>query len=61
MRFLFWLLLAAGALGNVYINSFAGWTGVAHVMASVASGAAVLGSAAGLWLTRSRTGARGEA
>ncbi|MEU7293240.1 hypothetical protein AB0A76_08565 [Streptomyces exfoliatus] len=54
MRFLFWLLLAAGALGNVYINIFAGLTGATHIAAGAASGVAVLGSAVGLWLTRTR-------
>ncbi|MFF5783458.1 hypothetical protein ACFY8P_00560 [Streptomyces sp. NPDC012693] len=59
MRFLFWLLLTAGVLGNAYVNTFADWTGAAHATATVASGVAVLGSAVGLWLTR--TGTRGEA
>ncbi|MFD3532381.1 hypothetical protein [Streptomyces sp. NPDC058664] len=59
MRFLFWLLLTAGVLGNAYINIVAEWTGATHVTASVGSGVAVLGSAVGLWLTRARV--RGEA
>ncbi|MFE0650229.1 hypothetical protein ACFVZH_16755 [Streptomyces sp. NPDC059534] len=54
MRFLLWLLLAAAVLGNAYVNTFADFTGAAHVVASACSGVAVLGSAVGLWLTRAR-------
>ncbi|MER5963794.1 hypothetical protein [Streptomyces sp. NPDC002057] len=54
MRFLLWLLFTAGVLGNAYINTLAHLTGAAHLAASVGSGVAVLGSAVGLWLTRSR-------
>lgn len=61
MRFLLWLLLTAGVLANVCINTFAGWTGAAHVTATLGSGVLVLGSAVGLWLTRSRTRASARA
>ncbi|MFD3661939.1 hypothetical protein ACFWVF_15275 [Streptomyces sp. NPDC058659] len=54
MRFLLWLLFTAGVLANACVNTFAGWTGAAHATASVGSGALVLGSAVGLWLTRAR-------
>ncbi|MEV8590289.1 hypothetical protein AB0424_25480 [Streptomyces sp. NPDC051180] len=54
MRFLLWLLLAVGALANVWINVVAGFSGASHVAASVCSGAAVIGAAVGLWLTRTR-------
>ncbi|MFB7590352.1 hypothetical protein [Streptomyces sp. NPDC056169] len=54
MRFLLWLLLTAGVLVNLYVNTFSGWTGAAHVAASICSGVFVLGSAVGLWLTRAR-------
>ncbi|MFF8834318.1 hypothetical protein [Streptomyces sp. NPDC015130] len=57
MRFLLWLLLATGAFVNLFVNTLSGWTGAAHVAASVCSGVLVLGSAVGLWLTRTRTGA----
>lgn len=59
MRFLLWLLFTTGVLANAYVNTFAGWTGAAHVTASVCSGVLVLGSAVGLWLTRAQ--ARGAA
>ncbi|MFE5942163.1 hypothetical protein [Streptomyces sp. NPDC056480] len=52
MRVLFWLLLTASVLGNAYVNTVADLTGAAHVTASVATGTVLLGSAAGLWLTR---------
>ncbi|MCD2466074.1 MULTISPECIES: hypothetical protein [unclassified Streptomyces] len=52
MRVLFWLLLTASVLGNAYVNTVADLTGAAHVAASVATGTVLLGSAAGLWLTR---------
>ncbi|MFB8083575.1 hypothetical protein [Streptomyces sp. NPDC056013] len=52
MRALFWLLLTASVLGNAYVNTVADLTGAAHVAASVATGTVLLGSAAGLWLTR---------
>ncbi|MFI6419667.1 hypothetical protein ACIBG6_20015 [Streptomyces sp. NPDC050842] len=58
MRFLLWLLFAAGVLANVYVNTFAGWTGATHVTASLGSGVLVLGSAVGLWLTRARVRGR---
>ncbi|MFE5715235.1 hypothetical protein ACFQ7J_30980 [Streptomyces sp. NPDC056501] len=52
MRFLLWMLFTAGVLANAYVNTLAGWTGAAHVTASVCSGVLVLGSSVGLWLTR---------
>ncbi|GEB58842.1 hypothetical protein [Streptomyces gardneri] len=52
MRFLLWLLFTAGVLVNAFVNTLSGWTGAAHVAASVVSGVLVLGSAVGLWLTR---------
>ncbi|MDX2562727.1 hypothetical protein PV371_24150 [Streptomyces sp. TX20-6-3] len=55
MRFLLWLLLTASVLGNAYVNTFAGWTGATQIAASVCTGVVLLGSAAGLWLTRPRT------
>ncbi|MEU7697410.1 hypothetical protein [Streptomyces sp. NPDC039028] len=55
MRVLFWLLLTASVLANLYVNTFADLTGGAHVAASVATGTVLLGSAAGLWLTRRGT------
>ncbi|MFF0424187.1 hypothetical protein ACFYUJ_07205 [Streptomyces sp. NPDC004520] len=57
MRALLWLLLAASVLANVFISTFAGWTGALQVVGSVCTGAVLLGSAAGLWLTRPRGGA----
>ncbi|MFD8009715.1 hypothetical protein [Streptomyces sp. NPDC058955] len=54
MRFLAWLLLAVSVVANVYANTFSGYTGAAHVVASVVTGAVVLGSAAVLWFTRRR-------
>ncbi|MEU3691113.1 hypothetical protein [Streptomyces narbonensis] len=56
MRFLLWLLFTAGVLVNAFVNTLAGWTGAAHVAASVVSGVLVLGSAVGLWLTRGDAG-----
>ncbi|MET7756293.1 hypothetical protein ABZT27_16505 [Streptomyces sp. NPDC005389] len=55
MRSLLWLLLTASVLGNAYVNTFAGWTGATQIAASVCTGVVLLGSAAGLWLTRPRT------
>ncbi|MEV7567196.1 hypothetical protein [Streptomyces tanashiensis] len=55
MRALLWLLLAASVLANVFISTFAGWTGAQQIVGSVSTGAVLLGSAAGLWLTRPRT------
>ncbi|WP_369144980.1 hypothetical protein [Streptomyces sp. R44] len=54
MRALLWLLLAASVLANVYIGTFAGWTGGLRATGSVSTGAVLLGSAVGLWLTRPR-------
>ncbi|KOG07161.1 hypothetical protein ACFQ6B_16590 [Streptomyces wedmorensis] len=58
MRALLWLLLAASVVANVFISTFAGWTGGLQVAGSVCTGTVLLGSAAGLWLTRPRDGAR---
>ncbi|MFB6839490.1 hypothetical protein [Streptomyces sp. NPDC056361] len=58
MRALLWLLLAASVLANVFISTFAGWTGGLRVAGSVCTGAVLLGSAVGLWLTRPRDRAR---
>ncbi|MFF7775978.1 hypothetical protein ACFZCG_16295 [Streptomyces tanashiensis] len=52
MRALLWLLLAASVLANVFISTFAGWTGTLQIAGSVSTGAVLLASAAGLWLTR---------
>ncbi|MCX4981725.1 hypothetical protein [Streptomyces sp. NBC_00572] len=52
MRFLLWLLLTASVLGNVFVSTFADLSAAAHVTASVGTGAVLLGSAVGLWLTR---------
>ncbi|WP_199863640.1 MULTISPECIES: hypothetical protein [unclassified Streptomyces] len=54
MRFVLWLMFVASVLVNVYVNTFTSLTGAGQVVASVCTGAAVLGSAVGLWLTRSR-------
>ncbi|MER6094272.1 hypothetical protein ABT154_00080 [Streptomyces sp. NPDC001728] len=55
MRFVLWLMLVVSVLANVYVNTFAGWTGATEIVASACTGAAVLGSAIGLWVTRSCT------
>ncbi|MER7947695.1 hypothetical protein ABTY59_09950 [Streptomyces sp. NPDC096079] len=52
MRVLLWLLLAASVLGNVYVSTFAGWSGTLQLVGSLCSGTLLLGSAVGLWLTR---------
>ncbi|MFF8380899.1 hypothetical protein ACF07V_32725 [Streptomyces sp. NPDC015661] len=57
MRALLWLLLAASVLANVFISTFAGWSGGLQIAGSVGTGAVLLGSAVGLWLTRPRSGA----
>ncbi|MEU2232442.1 hypothetical protein ACH4A8_05890 [Streptomyces vietnamensis] len=54
MRALLWLLLAASVLANVFVSTFAGWSGGLQIAGSVCTGAVLLGSAAGLWLTRPR-------
>ncbi|MER7620718.1 hypothetical protein [Streptomyces sp. NPDC126503] len=54
MRFLFWPLLAASVLANVYVNTFSGWDDGGRIAGGVATGAVLLGSATGLWLTRAR-------
>ncbi|MFB7373461.1 hypothetical protein ACFC0D_26850 [Streptomyces sp. NPDC056222] len=54
MRALLWLLLAASVLANVFISTFAGWTGGLQVAGSVCTGVLLFGSAVGLWLTRPR-------
>ncbi|MEU6619576.1 hypothetical protein ABZ926_02110 [Streptomyces litmocidini] len=54
MRALLWLLLTASVLANVFVGTFAGWTGGLQVAGSVGTGAVLLGSATGLWLTRPR-------
>ncbi|MCZ0980099.1 hypothetical protein O1L60_17055 [Streptomyces diastatochromogenes] len=54
MRALLWLLLTASVLANVFISTFAGWTGSLQIVGSVGTGVVLLGSAVGLWLTRSR-------
>ncbi|MFF0477953.1 hypothetical protein [Streptomyces sp. NPDC004284] len=55
MRALLWLLLAASVLANVFISTFAGWTGALRIVGSVCTGVVLLGSAVGLWLTRPRS------
>ncbi|MEV4425425.1 hypothetical protein ACN9M0_16175 [Streptomyces sp. R-07] len=55
MRALLWLLLAASVLANVFISTFAGWTGALQIVGSVGTGVVLLGSAVGLWLTRPHT------
>ncbi|MEU1226800.1 hypothetical protein [Streptomyces sp. NPDC005828] len=57
MRAILWLLLTASVLANVFISTFADWSGGLQIVGSVCTGAVLLGSAAGLWLTRPRTGA----
>ncbi|SED09250.1 hypothetical protein [Streptomyces sp. TLI_105] len=57
MRALLWLLLTASVLANVFVSTFAGWTGGLQIVGSVGTGALLIGSAVGLWLTRPRTGA----
>ncbi|MGW5777367.1 hypothetical protein [Streptomyces sp. NPDC003863] len=57
MRAILWLLLAASVLANVFISTFSGWNGGLQIVGSVCTGAVLLGSAAGLWLTRPRSGA----
>ncbi|MEU0400265.1 hypothetical protein ABZ318_08425 [Streptomyces sp. NPDC006197] len=54
MRVLLWLLLTASVLANVFVSSFAGWTGALQIAGSAGTGAVLLGSAVGLWLTRPR-------
>ncbi|WP_167352203.1 hypothetical protein [Streptomyces vietnamensis] len=55
MRALLWLLLAASVLANVFISTFAGWSGGLQIAGSVCTGTVLLGSAVGLWLTRPRS------
>ncbi|MFC9592018.1 hypothetical protein [Streptomyces sp. NPDC056944] len=55
MRALLWLLLAASVLANVFISTFAGWTGPLRIVGSVCTGTVLLASAVGLWLTRPRS------
>ncbi|MFE5485209.1 hypothetical protein [Streptomyces sp. NPDC056527] len=55
MRALLWLLLTASVLANVFVSSFSGWTGGLQVAGSVCTGVLLVGSAVGLWLTRSRS------
>ncbi|MBB4982043.1 MULTISPECIES: hypothetical protein [Streptomyces] len=57
MRAILWLLLTASVLANVFISTFAGWSAGLQIAGSVSTGAVLLGSAAGLWLTRPRSGA----
>ncbi|MFI1658732.1 hypothetical protein ACH4ZU_28075 [Streptomyces sp. NPDC020472] len=54
MRALLWLLLTASVLANVFVGTFAGWSGPLRIVGSVGTGVVLLGSAAGLWLTRPR-------
>ncbi|MFI2239248.1 hypothetical protein [Streptomyces chrestomyceticus] len=53
MKALLWLLLAAGLMGNVFVNMMVG-EGVKQILLSVACGTGALAAAAGLWLTRER-------
>ncbi|MFF6775363.1 hypothetical protein ACFY8W_17585 [Streptomyces sp. NPDC012637] len=55
MRSLLWLLLAVAVVANVFVGTFSDLTGAAEVAASVSTGVVVIGSAVGLWLTRSRS------
>ncbi|WP_225798923.1 hypothetical protein [Streptomyces sp. NK15101] len=57
MRALLWLLLVASVLANVFIGTFADWADGPRIAGSLGTGAVLLGSAAGLWLTRPRAGA----
>ncbi|MEU5220878.1 hypothetical protein AB0G79_32395 [Streptomyces sp. NPDC020807] len=59
MRPLLWLLLVVSVLANVYVGTFSDLTGGLRAAGSVGTGAVVLGSAVGLWLTRRREEARG--
>ncbi|MEX0169671.1 hypothetical protein [Streptomyces sp. LMG1-1-1.1] len=54
MRALLWLLLTASVLANVFVGTFSDWTGGLRIAGSVCTGAVLLGSVAGLWLTRPR-------
>ncbi|MER8233387.1 hypothetical protein [Streptomyces sp. NPDC094049] len=54
MRSLFWSALVLSVLANAYVNTFAGWNGSTHIVASAGTGTVVLGSAVALWLTRPR-------
>ncbi|MFF0555477.1 hypothetical protein [Streptomyces sp. NPDC004266] len=54
MRALLWLLLTASVLANVFVGTFAGWSGPLRIVGSVGTGVVLLGSAVGLWLTRPR-------
>lgn len=56
MRVVLWLLLTASVLANVFVGTFADdWSGGLRIAGSVSTGAVLLGSAAGLWLTRDRS------
>ncbi|MFE2556612.1 hypothetical protein ACFXGT_11330 [Streptomyces sp. NPDC059352] len=57
MRAVLWLLLTASVLANVFVSTFADWSGGLQIAGSVSTGAVLLGSAAGLWLTRDRSAA----
>ncbi|WP_405854852.1 hypothetical protein OG361_18250 [Streptomyces sp. NBC_00090] len=57
MRAVLWLLLTASVLANVFVSTFADWSGGLQIAGSVCTGAVLLGSAAGLWLTRDRSAA----